>query len=197
MLSGVDVSELQGEIDWPALAAQEQFAMVRLDFGLQWADAYLRRNLDGVRATGILGGFYHELDPDEAPAAAQALLADRLYDRLGIVAPHALGLEDTGAPLADFARAYAQTWIALGHSPPLIYLDGAMLQREDYSAVAALGCGLWLAQWDGSPQAPTATGPWRFAAIKQYSDQGTTPGIAGAVDLDVFYGTPDEFRAYG
>jgi GH25 family lysozyme M1 (1,4-beta-N-acetylmuramidase) len=33
--------------------------------------------------------------------------------------------------------------------------------------------------------------------MKQYSDEGTVPGVAGPVDLDVFYGTEDQLRALG
>jgi GH25 family lysozyme M1 (1,4-beta-N-acetylmuramidase) len=33
--------------------------------------------------------------------------------------------------------------------------------------------------------------------MKQYSRSGRLPGVAGAVDLDAFYGTTAQLRAYG
>ena len=38
--------------------------------------------------------------------------------------------------------------------------------------------------------------PWPVVAFKQWTDQGTIPGINGKVDLDVFFGSPEELNAY-
>jgi hypothetical protein len=105
-----------------------------------------------------------------------------------------------GAGFAERAYARAAAWLtatrdALGVRP-LVYLNQSARDGSDWTPVVQDDVALWLARWDGSTDA-CGSGPWPALAMKQYSDTGTVPGVAGPVDLDVFYGTEDQLRAHG
>jgi hypothetical protein len=53
-----------------------------------------------------------------------------------------------------------------------------------------------LASWTATPPSVpslSANGVWNEWTFWQYSDSGSVPGIAGAVDLDVYRGTRERF----
>ena len=53
---------------------------------------------------------------------------------------------------------------------------------------------LWVANWEVTcPNLPTGWTSWKFW---QSADNGTVPGISGAVDLDEFNGTLSKFQAF-
>ena len=53
---------------------------------------------------------------------------------------------------------------------------------------------MWAAKFDGDP---TNGRPFDGAIMDQYTSSGKLPGIVGNVDLNVFYGTKDEFLSMG
>ena len=56
-VQGVDVSEYQGEIDWPALARQGiSFAFVKATEGSGYTDPFFAQNLSGAQAAGLYAG---------------------------------------------------------------------------------------------------------------------------------------------
>ena len=71
-LRGVDVSEYQGEIDWPVLAAQNvRFAYIRATEGSGYADPRFAANWAGAAEAGVPAGAYHFFSFD-SPAETQA-----------------------------------------------------------------------------------------------------------------------------
>ena len=61
--TGLDASRYQGEIDWPAVAADgKQFALLRIGStgpdGL-YADPYFQKNVAGAHAAGLKVGAYY------------------------------------------------------------------------------------------------------------------------------------------
>lgn len=69
---GVDVSEYQGDIDWPVLKEQGiRFAYIRATEGSGYTDACFAQNWDAVQKTGIRAGAYHFFSFD-SPAETQA-----------------------------------------------------------------------------------------------------------------------------
>lgn len=193
-IDGVDVSHYQGTVDFPRLAAAgKHLVMVKATEGTGFVDPRHAGNVDEARKAGLTVGHYHYFTntPD---AAAQAAFFVRIAARRpGELL--ALDFEGTAARAGDTAGAL--TWLehvlALTGTRPLIYMDIDTLAAGDWSTVVAGDFGLWLA-CPHNPQAPAA--PWPFAAIRQVGT-GTTPGVTGPVDLDVFAGDDAQLAAYG
>lgn len=70
---------------------------------------------------------------------------------------------------------------------PLIYLNLATLSAHDWTPVTN-NCGLWLADWNNDP-AGTIDTPYTYV-MQQYNDGPN-------YDHDEFFGTVDQFKAYG
>ncbi len=60
MTKGIDVSENNGIINWPAVAAAGiKFAIVRSSYGRYAKDEDFVRNVNGARDAGLQCGAYH------------------------------------------------------------------------------------------------------------------------------------------
>lgn len=82
---GIDVSHHQGEIDWPAVAADPQgvrFVMVRTGDGIS-RDKRAVQNLDRARAAGLRVGAYHYLRGERSAQAQVGLALDLIEQGLG------------------------------------------------------------------------------------------------------------------
>lgn len=202
-LQGIDVSNHQGMIAWPAVAAAGiQFAFVKASEGVNFADAFLPGNLAGMSAAGILRGVYHFALPawnapaDEAAAFVRTFKPlSQAYDVI------ALDLEADpykGTLPADVG-SWARAWLTIVEAEfgckPLIYTDLDLIDHYGVGALAAEDYGLWLAAPD-SPNQPTPA-PWTVMAVQQTSWTGSVAGIQGPVDLNTFFGDESQWRRYG
>jgi hypothetical protein len=70
---------------------------------------------------------------------------------------------------------------------PLLYINLSTLRSHDWSPVLN-NCGLWLAAWNGNPEADIDTGGHPYV-MQQY--QGSP------LDRDAWFGTLDQFKKYG
>lgn len=60
MIKGIDVSENNDLVNWPAVAAAGiKFAIVRSSYGLRSKDKMFARNVAGAKAVGLKVGAYH------------------------------------------------------------------------------------------------------------------------------------------
>lgn len=195
MIAGVDVSHHQGAIDWTQVAAAgKAFAVYKASEGTGMVDAQLAANRAGVKAAGMVGLAYHFADGGDplAEAAHFCATVGALWPGEGVV----LDWETTAADPVGWCKAWLDRVQATLGVRPLLYLNQSTMARFDWSLVIGGNYGLWLAKYDGTQTAPAVSG-WGAAAMKQYTDAGGVPGIAGPTDLDVFYGDAAALRAYG
>lgn len=202
---GIDVSVYQPKVDWAKVAeAGRRFAYVRLSYSRS-VDKWAARHWSGARDAGLLCGGYHffrnttevarQVDAFlGAVASAGGYSADAL--------PPALDLEwDRYGSFPSSARARekymmdALAWLeqvrAEVKKPPLVY-TGPNFWRDIRDPDGLKQFGLWVARPERrSPRLPK---PWSQYLFWQYSHKGTLPGLAGAVDLNVFRGTEEELR---
>src|SRR5690242_10206407 len=69
-LRGVDVSEFQGQVDWPtAKASGLTFAFARVSDGTQKLDDQFAANWPAMLAQGLVRGAYQFFRPNEDPIA--------------------------------------------------------------------------------------------------------------------------------
>lgn len=195
MITGPDISHHQGAVNWAAVAAAgHQFAVIKATEGVGFVDPQLAANRAGAHAAGLAVGLYHF-----ARAGNPAAEAAYFTGVTGQLQAGEFAVLDWEVPAAD-PVGWCTAWLAavrgqLGMKP-LLYLNRSTLNGYNWSPVVAADSGLWLAAYDGSTAA-VASGAWPGLAMKQYTDKGSVPGVAGPVDVNVFYGTADQLRAYG
>ncbi|MBQ8086011.1 MAG: glycoside hydrolase family 25 protein [Lachnospiraceae bacterium] len=191
---GIDVSEHQGVIDWEKVAANVDFAFIRLGYrgytggGLQ-LDGYYSANMEGAAAAGIPVGvyFYSQAVTYEEGVEEANFVLSNLGD-YGLAYPIVLDRED---PMAEDARTndlsaeqhtaaalgFLDTIAASGHRAMMytnrlyysLYVDIEQIYKYP----------IWFAQYADEPD-----WPYEFA-IWQYTESGEVPGIYGSVDLNL------------
>lgn len=202
VLSGLDVSNYQGLINWPQVyGAGYTFAWAKATEGLNFTDAQYLNNAVNGPAAGIYMGAYHFAHPDLNPTNADAIAEANYF--LSVAGPYikscalppALDLEVSTSLTSAQLTSWVQNWMNTVQSAtgivPVLYTDGSI--ANSLGSSLASYCKLWIADPDGSPTvAPSSTylGVWYPNWwFKQYSWNGTVPGITGAVDLDSYNGT--------
>ncbi len=200
---GIDVSEHQRIIDWRDVGqAGVEFAFLRIGHrgataGTLNLDKQFQANCRGTRlaAIPVSGYFFSQaITPTEAAEeAAFALEQVRAaeaegsafqaiaYDHEAVHVEGARANDLTGEQLSQNAAAFCEAIEAAGYEP-LIYGNQRDLKRISYEVRQAYP--VWLAEYDVA--APTA--PLDFT-IWQYTNAGDIPGIATAVDLNIWLPT--------
>jgi len=197
MLNGVDVSQWQGEIDWPALAPTIDFAMIRASDGVGFQDTWAWWNRVRAREAGKLIGHYHFARANQGSAATQARV---FLDSVGVWDKgeiFALDIEVDAAGLIEWAANFARILINETGIAPFIYTNVDFINRWDMTVLADLLCPLWLANWSRGAASWERRGPWESPKIIQTTDNGQKPGIADVVDLDISTMDESEWRSLG
>jgi len=195
-MQGIDVSNHQGLINWPAVAkAGYSFTWAKVSEGSSYRDAFAARNLAGAQAVGLLAGGYHFARCASSTPEAQAELAASLAK--GVSLPLVLDLEQEGVPAAwslaqrlDWAGRFLTRADALtGHRAALY--TGAWFLAHQLGGGGALLSGrlLWLASYGVTSLA----GPWQ---VWQYTSSGTVPGVPGRCDVSRTSLTRAQLAAY-
>ncbi len=193
---GIDVSSHQGLIDWQAVKqAGVQFAFVRLGYrgyesGTLMTDEYVKINLNGAREAGIPVGAYffsQAVSPEEAKKEAAYALG--ILDGFSLELPLVYDWEyvsDT-ARTANMDRetltactlAFCEAVEEAGYAPMVYFnssqitalLDGEQIEKYPW----------WIAKYDLSADFVCRGDLW------QYTNQGSLPGISGAVDINLMF----------
>ena len=192
---GVDVSALNGEINW-AKVAEEQIAFAMIRAAVRNADGELvqderfQENMSGAKSVGLRIGCYVDLDADSEKAAEE--IADFVLSNLS------MSQQEMGAPVAvrvqipdhtsslngqtreewtQGVRAFCAKIKKAGYEP-VIYANTAafhmllnMAELEEYDK--------WIADYGDYLYFPYKFRCW------QYSLKGTVNGIEGDVALDL------------
>lgn len=197
---GVDVSEYQGSIDWPTVAAQNiGFAMIRIGgrgWGAQgtlYADVCWQQNLEGARAAGLQVGvyFYSQAisveEAEEEAAFVLELLQGQALD-LPVVfdwefAPSEDGRTHGMSPktLEQCVLAFCEKIRSAGYQPMVYFNQELGWRMLDLLQLQQQGYGFWLAMYSGAMTYPYRVDLW------QYTSAGTVPGIPAAVDLNLWF----------
>ena len=192
---GIDVSFWQGEIDWPLVkGAGVEFAMIRA--GCRYSgngeldvDDFARTNYEGATQAGVKIGAYffsQATTVEEAVVEADYLL-DIIKDwnvEMPVVFdweidPEGRTAKVDGRTLTDCTKAFCDRIRQAGYTPMIYFsksqsLDTLYLRElTDY--------GFWLAHYDTVLNYPYKIDMW------QYSETGSVPGIAGNVDINLYF----------
>jgi lysozyme len=193
--AGIDISEYQGDIDWPAVAGDGiSFAFVRVGSrgntdGYLYVDSCFDQNIDGAAAAGLQVGTYfysQAITVEEAQAEADLViseLAGRKLD-LPVVFDYELdfGSSTRGGSidretLTQIALAFCKRIEAAGYKT-MIYGNSSDVSRFNLSELG--NRTIWYAEYDDI--VPNAQFDF---AIWQYTSSGVVAGIDAAVDMDM------------
>lgn len=198
MIVGNDISNWQGDVNYDIFSKNAHFVILKATEGTGFTDKKFLRNQSEARRTGMLLGYYHFARPDlgNSPEAEAAYFLGAIGKiREGEML--CLDYEPASNPFnvvtwcLDFLR-YIENKTGV---KPLIYLNQSQVRNFDWKRVVDAGYGLWLAAYIPTDQA--FTGQWQFMAMQQWTSSQKVPGIVGNVDGCYFFGTKEQFKAYG
>lgn len=213
-IKGIDVSTIQGDIDWLAVkAAGIDFAMVKATQGYgastytaslrKFTDSHFYDNITAASYDGLQCGAWHFLtaaSADEAKEEADYFLEVIEPQRANVRLWAAVDVEDAPAKynhlstdralLTDIVNVFTDRVEAAGYKP-MIYTNRAFLRaRLDFNR---LHCQtIWRAHWftNGAThwdEYPADSAPADFAddmPVWQLGKADNVPGINGAVDIN-------------
>jgi GH25 family lysozyme M1 (1,4-beta-N-acetylmuramidase) len=204
MTEGIDVSNWQGTIAWPRVAAAgKRFVYMKASESTTYVDPTYTANRTQARAAGLLVGAYHFAQPT---ATAGDALAEADHFIAAATPTHGdllpvLDLEQTGSlaqgPLTQWVQAYVARVLVRTGVHTVIYCSPNFWKTYmgDTTWFAANGYDvLWIAHWTGamSPTVPANGWNGKGWTFWQYTSDGVVPGITGRVDLNRYDGT--DFR---
>ena len=198
VVEGIDVSEFQGTVNWGSVKGSGRgFAIARVSDGTGHPDPTFKTNWAGIKSAGMVRGVYQFFEPGEDPTAQ----ADLLISAVGLLAdgdlPAVADVEVTGGQSASIIISHLQTWLdkvkaGTGKTPMIYTAPGWWASNVSSSAFGA--DNLWVANWGVT--CPSLPSGWSSFEVWQYADNGTVPGISGAVDLDRFNGTAAQLASF-
>ena len=206
-LLGVDISNYQAGMSMAAVDPDFAIVMVTQDTGrFAFTNQYHQAQLDEAVSQGRPVGVYHYVGGGDSATASDAEAeADRFLE-----AVRATGHFNRVMWCIDWEADDNIAWGNLAYlgiiidrvqratgKPVMLYASSG---SYPWDLAVQYGCGTWAAQYaDDAPtgwdHAPWSDGSWS-ARMHQYTGHGRVPGYDDDLDLDVFYGSEDDFRAY-
>ena len=185
--NGIDVSEWQGDINWPAV--KTGFVIIRAGYGreISQKDKKFERNYSGAKSAGIPCGAYwysYAMSEDEARKEAAVCLEVLkgkqfeypIYFDVEEQKVFALGKEKVSAIITAFLTEFEKAGYFAG-----LYMSAYPLKNYVTETVRKR-FAVWVANYDVSkPDYSGQYGMW------QKSSKGSVSGISGNVDLDECY----------
>ena len=207
MITGIDISKHQGEVNWDLLPGDIKYVVMRASIGNYYTDPRFEDYFDAVCEKGLVTGAYHVLRADNTVESQ----LDRLELALNGREPDILVL-DCEVPTApsDNIRKRRTYWMMrkLDERWPtpvkMYYTNKSYWDTnigETYSGYRFDEYLLWVASYgrnDGNvpdtSRFPAIPGAWKDAKpqwwLWQYTSKGKVPGFGGSVDKN---GMPDGF----
>lgn len=178
---GIDVSKWQGTIDWQAVAQSGvTFAFIRLGSTKYGVDEYFYYNMLAAQQANIKTGVYvFSYATSVEEAAAEAYFALDVLKDMTVSYPVVWDIEDNNLnknlspeTLSLMANTFCAIIEAEGYYP-MVYSSTSWYNKR----IGPVFYDKWVAQWSNKLDIPDA-------AVWQYTDKGSIPGINGNVDRD-------------
>ncbi len=191
---GIDVSHDQGDVDWAAVKAGGiTFVFAKATQGHTEVDPKFTENWTGLKNAELVRGAYHFFDPDvDAEAQAEHFIATVQLEQGDL--PPVLDIEVTQGVSREGIDDDIKVWLekvaeAYGITP-ILYSDRSFIEETLASGFSKYP--LWIAEY--SQSAPAAPGDWDAWTFWQHSESGQVAGVDGAVDQDIFRGSPATWK---
>ncbi|MCI8992123.1 MAG: hypothetical protein HFG80_05255 [Eubacterium sp.] len=190
---GIDVSRWQGNIDWNAVRnAGYTFVMMKATQETNWKDPMFEANYAGAKKAGMKVGCYaYSKATSVAEAEAEAWYLVQQLGGRKMDYPVVLDLEDNFilANTDNWTRtemifAYQRVIVGSGYKFALYANLNWLNNYIDNSRL--VGMDIWIARYRDVSLGHGYTGGGNVV-MWQHTSQGSVPGIAGNVDLDLCY----------
>jgi lysozyme len=182
-IRGIDVSNYQGNISWRAIAenGSAKFVYIKATEGMTYQDPYFTKNWNGAAKYGVTAGAYHFFTLTSTGSEQAQNFISMVPKQKGKLPP-AVDIETKIASesqlkseLSDYISAVTKYY----GRKPVLYVSSKVynILYDEYP-----GYDFWIVDYDGKPAAKG----WTFW---QYSEKGTSAGIDGKIDLDLYRGS--------
>lgn len=198
-VSGIDVSNWQGTIDWGKVAKSGvKFAFMKAAEGGDYTDPTYATNRTNANANGIVIGAYDFAQPSTTAGQAEAeadYFVNVAKPKSGDLVP-VLDLETTNGLSAANLQLWVKKWMYRVYQRTglraTIYVSPSFWSTYMGNTTWFAQNGfrtLWIAHWTSAtgptlPATNWANNSWTFW---QWTSSGTVPGISGRVDMDRFH----------
>lgn len=198
LIKGVDISNIQGHVDFKALAASGvQFVICRCGVGNNGVDNLYKQNIANATAAGLKVAAYHFIFPlpttKSQPTRDPKVQAKMHFDAAGNVPVVCCDLEwpeqqdwskwgCTAQQITEWTVAYLEEYESLSGTRPVVYTYPNFAKSLNLPESFAQKYKLWIASYqNGSPWVPK---PWTDWVLWQ--DSGGTQNLpnGGPVDTD-------------
>lgn len=196
VLMGADISNWQGAlVDFDLMKTACQFVVIKATEGIGFVDPEFARNWSESKRVGLVRGAYHFAHPEDNDPVAEA---DYFCNTVTFETGDFVWLDwETAVPAGFDIVQWCRKWLDRVKQnvniAGVVYLNQAEVDGHDWRAVIDADYGLSLADYED----PLNDTPWPVVAFRQYTSHGAVPGVAGAVDLDIFYGDLTALAKYG
>ncbi len=205
-LNGIDISHWQNGIDLEKIPAD--FILCKASGGKGYKDPDFTTYADSILNSNRLLGFYH-FAQDNGFAGNATEEADFFYSVTRDYVGKGIPVLDWEAAAIKNGPVWAKTFMdryySLSGVKCLIYMSASTTRDWNWEEVAEAGYKLWLAQYaygegyvqEGYEQNPwtdgKGTGAFDSIQMHQYSSGGKLSGYNGRLDMDIFYGTRQDW----
>lgn len=199
---GIDVADYQhpngAAINWGEVAgAGYRFAFIKATEANYYVNPYFASDIQAAKAAGLLATGYVFAVPNVSSGASQADYANANghFATNGHTLPLALDIEYNpykGGTCYGLSASAMVSWLSSFVAEarkdtgqlPVIYTTADWWKTCTGNSTKFTADPLWIAGWDsGAPAMPAGWKSWTFW---QFSDNGTSPGITGKVDVSFF-----------
>ena len=201
-LDGIDIASWQAGLD-PA-KVDADFIIVKSTEGTWYTNPYFKKWADATLNCGKLLGTYHFASKGDAVKQA-----DYFVNTVGSYVGKCALFLDWEADAISQGPAWAKKFMDRVYSrtgvKPLIYMSKSVCRLYNWSSVAPK-YGLWVAQYAykyqnngtgylASPWTDSGGyGAWDAPTLYQYTSAGRISGYGKNLDLDLFYGSAEDWR---
>lgn len=193
-LSGIDVSEANGVIDWEKVkeSGEVEFVYAKATEGRTIQDARFKENHDGCKKAGIPFAPYHffhfgSSTPEDQAANFLSVIngyEGHLLPMVDVEGASQDHIKDVGVMvhrLSQFLQIVEKT---LGGKKMIIYTGYSWWQDVMNGTDCFSGHPCFVAAYNHTPDEDTPHG-WKKFSLWQFSDKRSIPGAPGHVDGDV------------
>ena len=201
----IDISSWQKGIDLTALFEKNPLdgVVVKASEGTGYVNPEMKGWADWLVNAGKPLGLYHFCTGADAGAeAAHFVKAVKPY--LGKAVLFADYEADALQRGTGWLKDFMDSVLELTGIRPLLYCSLGVVQGQDFTAIAAAGYKLWMAQYASNgvvigflddPWQEGSVSPFPAYVMHQYTGNGRLAGYSGALDLDLYPGSYSSWLA--
>lgn len=211
MLRGIDISYWDRDINLERVIELNDldFVIMKATESVNDVDSWCDSFYQIAKRKNVKRGVYHLL----TSAARGRTQADYFLDHIGGYVHDAMLILDIEGTSSYYTRdvptavEFCERIISETGVKPVVYMNMATLDAEDWTPVVELGCDLWIANywfgdmsvdWDDMDPDSHMASPDEFpyAALWQFTETGHVLGYGGNLDLDFAFMTLDAWDLY-